>query len=350
MNLSELARRDVGWLSGGDGNPCIISTRIRLARNLKGFSFPSTSPAETLRKIRERVFRACKSISLLKKAENIRLEECDDIDRQLLLERNLVSRGLAFSSRPGGILLGDRELMSIMINEEDHLRAQYISAGLNLFDSWDVINRLDDDLGGLLDYAYSGKWGYLTSCPTNTGTGMRASCLLHLPGLGMTGSLGGTMENINKLGMVVRGIYGEGTRVMGNILQVSNQVTLGVSETRVIDSLKRLVVQVVERERKVSSKILETGEETVKDSVYRSHGVLVNAYKISFEEAMDFMSNLRFGVYNGIIKRDLNTLNNLMIKIQPAHIQQIEGSCMNDSEMDIARARLIRNALRKSGV
>jgi protein arginine kinase len=234
-----------------------------------------------------------------------------------------------------------------MVNEEDHLRIQYISGGLNLFEAWDVINNVDSDLNKLLDFAYSDRWGYLTACPTNTGTGMRASCQMHLPGLGITNGLKSTMENINRMGMVVRGLYGEGTRVMGNMLQISNQVTLGVSEQRIIDSLKRLVVQVAQREDKIHQKILDKDHEVLRDTVLRSHGVLLNAYKISFEEALDLISNVRFGVYTKVLDVNIEKLNNLMFRIQPAHIQEIENKEMNTIERDIMRAKMIKDIIRQ---
>ena len=350
MKLNHFARRDISWLKPSSiSDSSVISTRIRLARNINGCPMPGRADSDEMQQCLNSVFKAAEQSSFFRNSKKIILKDCSEIDLRLLLERHLISHGHAVSAY-GGVIIDEREQMSIMVNEEDHLRIQFISSGLNLFDSWEVISRADDELSQKLEFAYSDKFGYLTACPTNTGTGMRASCQLHLPGLGMTGSLAGTMENINKMGMVVRGLYGEGTRVMGNVLQISNQVTLGVSERRIIDSLKRLVSQVIAREKKVCAGLYEADRESLKDAVCRSHGLLVNAHKISFEEALDLMSTLRFGVYTGMLKCDLNMLNNLMIAIQPSHIEQIENLRMSDSERDIARARIIRDTLRKNSV
>lgn len=346
MKLGSFAEKEVGWLKdSGKNDSCIISSRIRLARNLKNYPFPNSASNEQLNAVLKEIFSIADTITYLKKAKKIKLDDCTDIDRRMLLERHLISHEQAVSSVNGGVIVDDREQISIMVNEEDHLRIQYISAGQNLFEAWDVINRLDDEISKKLEYSYSDKWGYLTACPTNTGTGMRASCQLHLPALGMTNGLRTTMESINRLGMVVRGLYGEGTKIMGDILQISNQVTLGITEQRITDSLKRLVLQVVERENKVREKIIQADEQSLKDRVFRSMGILSNAYKISFSEALDLMSNIRLGIYSGMIDLEIGKLNNLMIKIQPAHIQEIEKKKLGSLERDVIRAEYIKKAI-----
>lgn len=347
MKFNKLAQRDIGWLKNGSAKyESVISTRIRLARNIKDHPFPGKASHDQLKKTLVEVFNACEKSKFFKNARITALNDLSDIDRRLLLERHIISYEHAVSSSNGGIVIDDREQLSIMVNEEDHLRIQYISGGLKLFEAWDVINSVDNDLSKYLNFAYSDKWGYLTACPTNTGTGMRASCQIHLPGLDMTKGLRNTMENINKMGMVVRGLYGEGTRIMGNILQISNQVTLGISEQRIIDSLKRLVVQVAQREDRIHRRIMDENYEVLRDTVFRSHGVLLNAYKISFEEALDLISNVRFGVYTKILDVGIDKLNNLMIKIQPAHIQEIENKQMNSTERDVARAKMIKEFIK----
>lgn len=347
MRYNKLAVSNVGWLSHSlEDDPCFISTRVRLARNLRGIPFPARAKKESLSEVREEVFKAASSIPLLKNSELVKLEECSELDKKFLIERHLISYHHSGETIYAGLIFDEKEQLSIIVNEEDHLRIQYISGGLNLFEALDIINRLDNELSSVLDFSYSERWGYLTSCPTNTGTGMRASSQIHLPSIGMTGGIPGTMENINKMGMVVRGLYGEGTRVMGNVLQISNQVTLGISEQRIIDSLGRLARQVARREKKAALMILKKDPEGIKDSVFRSQGLLINAYKISFEEALDLMSNLRFGIYSDMIKYSINTLNNLMIKIQPAHIQQYRKKKLEDNELDVARASIIRKELR----
>ncbi len=346
MNLSELALRDITWLKPPpSSDSSIISTRIRLARNLRGCPMPGTASSSELKKLLNEIFSAAQKNSFFKNSTKIKLSECSEIDLSLLMERHLISHEHAVSSHSGGVIIDGREQMSIMINEEDHLRIQYISAGLNLFDSWEVINTADDELGKSLDFAYSEKFGYLTACPTNTGTGMRASCQMHLPALGISGVINSTMESINKMGMVVRGLQGEGTRIMGDMLQVSNQVTLGLSEQRILDNLQRLLKQVSQRENKIRKKLMETDSDSIKDRVYRSQGLLLNAYKISYTEALSLISSLRFGVYMDMLEYDVGRLNNLMVKILPAHIQQIEKKLMEPEERDRVRADMIRKEL-----
>lgn len=344
--FKQLAESDISWLSNRNIiEKSVISTRIRLARNIKNVPFPSVASKEDLTESMEKVFDACKKSKFFIKARIIYLNDISDIDRRLLLERHIISYEHAMSSLRGGIVLDDREQLSVMVNEEDHIRIQYFSGGLNLFESWDVINSVDNDLSNYLDYSFSEKWGYLTACPTNTGTGMRASCQMHLPALDVCRGLKNTMEHINKLGMVVRGIYGEGTKIMGNILQISNQVTLGVSEEKIIDNLYRLVVQVDEREKKTRMNIINNSEDFIRDNVNRSFGVLANAHKISFEEAISLLSNVKLGIYFGILNLDINKINNLIIKMQPAHIQQAKGKELSVLERSIIRAEMIKHVM-----
>ncbi|MGM0442089.1 MAG: ATP--guanido phosphotransferase [Elusimicrobiota bacterium] len=354
MELRNLALKNIGWLGKkSEENPGIVSTRIRLARNLSDIPFPQRSVVmqgasdNQLKESLDKIFEACEKSSFFKNSRKIRLAECSDIDRKLLVERHIISHEHAGTSKYGGVVIDEREQLSIMVNEEDHLRIQYIEGGLNFFQAWDIMNKIDDDLSNYLDIAYSDKWGYLTSCPTNTGTGMRASCQLHLPGLGMSNGIKMTMENINKMGMVVRGLYGEGTRVMGNMVQVSNQVTLGISEKRITDSLNRLVGQVAQRENKVRDSIVKRRMDELKDMAFRSYGILTSAYKIGIEEALNLLSNIRFGVYVGILDVEMEILNNLIIKIQPAHLQEIENKTLNSRQKDIVRAEKIKEEIGK---
>ncbi len=343
MKLRNLALKDIGWLGRNPkDNPGIISTRIRLARNLRGIQFPYRASEAHLKKSLEKIFVACDKSVFFKKSKKIKLDDCSEIDKRLLVERHIISHEAATSSKLTGVVIDQKERLSIIVNEEDHIRIQFIEGGLNFFKVWDILNQIDDDLGKHLNIAYSEKWGYLTACPTNTGTGMRASSQMHLPGLGMTNGIKTTMENINKMGMVVRGLYGEGTRVMGNMVQVSNQVTLGISENRIVDSLNRLVVQVAQREDKVRDKIGKEMLDDLKDMVCRSYGILTSAYRISIEEALELLSNIRFGVYMGLLDIEIKTLNNLMIKIQPAHVQEIENRELNPQERNIKRAKIIK--------
>ncbi len=346
MKFTGLAKENIGWLKTIDReNSGVISSRIRFARNLKEYPFPGTAAQEELTQCREDLFSACDKVPYFKGSRKINMEDCSDIDKSLLVERRIISHELAESVYAAGVIIDEREQLSIMINEEDHLRMQLIAGGLDLEETLKIISRIEDKLSKELDFAYSGKWGYLTACPTNTGTGMRASCQLHLPGLGMTNGVRGTMENINKMGMVVRGLYGEGTKVMGDMLQISNQVTLGISEQHITDSLLRVVKQVSSREEKIRRQIVMSDISKIKDEVMRSRAVLSGAYKISFEETLNLISNIRFGVYMNIIDIDIQKLNELMIKVQRAHIQEIYDKKMNPGERDIARAELVKKII-----
>ncbi|MBN2407599.1 MAG: ATP--guanido phosphotransferase [Elusimicrobia bacterium] len=345
MNFNTLAKKDISWLSARNETPGIISTRIRLARNLKGVPFPGRAGTADLERCMDEIFNACEKIPYFRNSIKIKLNDCSDNQKRLFLERHLISHEHAVSSGSGGIIVDERETLSIMINEEDHMRLQYISGGLNLFESWDIIDTVDNELSRYLDYAYSDKLGYLTSCPTNTGTGMRASCQMHLAALGMINGVKSTMENVNRMGMVVRGLYGEGTKVMGNMLQISNQVTLGISEQHILDSLRRLVTKVRDRDDRVGRKILEDKYDVVKDIVSRAGGVLSNAHRISYGEALEMLSNLRFGAKMGIYGAQIGLLDNLMVRIQPAHIQEIYGRKMDHSEREIKRAEIIRQTI-----
>jgi protein arginine kinase len=233
-----------------------------------------------------------------------------------------------------------------MVNEEDHFRIQYLLPGLQLNNIWKLINKIDDEIEKRVTYAFSEKEGYLTSCPTNVGTGMRASVMLHLPALVMINGINDILKAISKIGYIVRGFYGEGTEVMGNLFQVSNQITLGLSEEEIIDNLEKVNQQIINKEQKVRRDLLTNSKNQLEDQAWRAYGILSSARIISSAEAMELLSKLRFGVELGIIPHpNLGTLNKLMLLIQPAYLQMLSGKDLDPFSRDLQRAVLIRNKL-----
>ena len=348
MQLQNMLKQKIGWLKSRGNSPEIaISSRIRLARNLNKIPFPQKASREEQRESFEKIKAACEEITYLKGAVILNLEEFDRVDRQFLLERHLISYEHSRGDGVRGLVIGDKELLSLMINEEDHIRLQGMQPGLQLEQAWDILKQIDEEMDKRLDYAFSSKIGYLTACPTNTGTGMRASILMHLPALVMNEEINKVLQALNKIGMVARGLYGEGTKVMGDLFQISNQVTLGPNEEGIIDNLKRVVKQVIDYEIEGRKALFKENKGKVMDVIYRAYGVLVNAWQISFAEMMELLSKVRLGIYFDLqLNTELDTLNELMILAQPAHLQESVGKELATSKRDFIRAEMIREKLK----
>lgn len=347
MKLVNILQNKIGWLEVNAQNSEIaISSRIRLARNLKDFPFPSRANIEQQKEIFKQVVNATKKSNYLSNSLVIALDEIDPLDRELLMERHLISYQHAQGDGRRGVIIGDKELLSIMINEEDHLRIQIMQPGFQLPQTWQIADKIDDEIASNLTYAFSSKLGYLTACPTNTGTGMRCSVLLHLPALKLVGRLQEVLGNLNKLGIVVRGLYGEGTRVMGDLYQISNQITLGVSEEWIVERLNKIIGQVIEYEQKAREEIYNEDRLKIEDIIYRAYGILSNVRKINFSEAMELISYLRLGVCLKIpLGVNLYNLNCLLINIQSAHLQEQQKKELLPNERDMVRAELIRQVI-----
>jgi len=345
-----MLRQKIGWLeSRGDSPEIAISSRIRLARNLNKIPFPQKASKEEQTESFERIKDACEEIPFFKGAPVLNLEEFDKVDRQFLLERHLISYEHSRGDGARGLVIGDKELISLMINEEDHVRLQGMQPGLELQQAWDILKRIDEEMDRRLDYAFASDIGYLTACPTNTGTGMRASVLTHLPSLVMDDEINKVLQALNKIGMVARGLYGEGTKMMGDLFQISNQVTLGPSEEGIIDNLERVIKQVIDYEIKARKALVKENRSKIIDAIYRAYGVLTNARAISFAETMELLSKVRLGIYYGLeLSTKLDTLNELMISTQPAHLQELAGKELAASKRDFIRAEMIREKLRGS--
>ena len=324
----------------------VISTRIRIARNLEGYKFPQGLNIEEAEKLTEEILNGAKSIPDNENYKFIRIGNLSPIERMVYIEEHLISPGLIKNIDKGSFLLREDESITIMINEEDHIRTQVILPGLNLENGWELCDEIDNSLEKSLDYAFHEDFGYLTACPTNVGTGLRASAMVHLPCLTMTGHMNNLIQGLNKIGLTVRGIYGEGTDVVGNLYQISNQTTLGEKEEKIIEKLKKVIYQIIERERDVREELLYKNEIDMEDMIMRSLGILKYSRKISSVEAMKHLSNVRLGMEMGIIKDiDFQDISKLMVDIQSASIQKSLEKYMEKEERDIQRAILIRESI-----
>ncbi|MGE5554057.1 MAG: protein arginine kinase [Betaproteobacteria bacterium] len=335
------------WLRQSGPEPdVVISSRVRLARNLCDQPFPRFAKAETLDEVRRLVQEATAGESPRGRLTFIPLEKVPPLEKAALVERHLISPAHAEQGEGKAVVLSPDETVSIMVNEEDHLRIQVILAGLDLERSWQIASEIDDHLAKRLNLAFSRRWGYLTACPTNVGTGLRASAMVHLPALALTNQLPRVVGAAAKLGLVVRGLFGEGTAAAGNIFQVSNQVTLGHSEEDIVRHLTAVTRQVIEQERAARQALLEQAQLQVDDRVHRAYGILSNARRLDTQEALQLLSDVRLGVDAGLIKKlELRTVNALCVAIRPAILQLIVGRELAAEERDVERATLIREVI-----
>ncbi|HEY6207701.1 MAG TPA: protein arginine kinase [Gemmatimonadales bacterium] len=356
IDLSLLPDGGIAWLdaSGPKGN-IVLSTRLRLARNLQGYVFSQRARDTDRTAVLERVSEASAASDRLAGAVTFRLDQLERLDRQLLHERHLVSKELASLDRearprPGAALLV-QGAVGVMVNEEDHLRFHGMRSGFALEEAYAEVEMVDADLGRLLPFAFHSEFGYLTSCPTNAGTGLRASVLIHLPGLVLTKEIGKVLQGLAQVGLTFRGLYGEGSEVVGNFFQLSNQTTLGKSEEELIDHLGKIVRQVIEYEEQARDVLLRTAPDEVADKTWRAYGLLKHARKLTFEEAMNLLSGVRLGVGLKMIPRlSVYTLNKLLIFTQPAHLAALEGCQPGDPELPVVRAAYVRRALETEAV
>ena len=347
MKLDDFIHNTGQWLKGcGDFSNIVMSSRIRLARNLAEQPFPNKAQKKELNNILSVVEKASKEIDFLKKSIFFKINELDNIDKQFLVERHLMSHEHATNPDGKALIVSEEEVLSVMVNEEDHLRIQVMQSGFNLNETWKIANAIDDEFSQRLDFAYSLHWGYLTACPTNTGTAMRGSVMLHLPALVMTKQIDKVLAAISKLSFASRGFYGEGTQASGNFYQISNQVSMGHSEEDVLANINGLIRQVIEQEEQARQTLLVQNKPMVADKVFRSYGILKNAHIISSQETVELLSMVRLGVDLNILS-DVNRsdINDLFIMIQPAHLQKIEGKKLSASERDTKRASLIRKKI-----
>ncbi|PIP68308.1 MAG: protein arginine kinase [Candidatus Omnitrophica bacterium CG22_combo_CG10-13_8_21_14_all_43_16] len=349
MTLDDLLNNTGEWIRcTGPVCDIVMSSRVRLARNLADYPFSHWASKKEQETVLETSRQSILSIKKLKDSLFLEIGKLDPIDKQFLVERHLMSKEHMVDSENKGLCVGQDEVISIMINEEDHIRMQVMKSGFNLKEAWQILNDIDTELGNSLDFAYSVDFGYLTACPTNTGTGMRASVMLHLPSLVMTKQIGKVLQAITKLSLTARGLYGEGTEASGNFFQISNQVSLGHKEEDVIDNIDRIIKQIVDHEQSARETLLAQNREALEDRIWRAYGTLKSAHIITSTETIDLLSLARLGVDLGVIKQaDRTLINELFVITQPAHLQKLEKKKLSPNQRDVKRAEIIREKLGK---
>jgi len=341
--------RGTAWLrTTGEDHEIVLSTRVRLARNLQGFPFSLRGAREDRERVLERVREVLPSTRLLAEATLWEMSELDPIDRRLLHERHLVSRELIGPDdgpAPAGsaLALNAEGPCGLMINEEDHLRLHTLCNGMDLEAAWKHVDALDEELGGMLPFAFHHEFGFLTCCPTNVGTGLRASVLIHLPGLVLTKEINKVLQGIAQVGLTYRGLYGEGSEVVGNFFQISNQTTLGKSEDDLVDHLREIVGQVIEYEKRARAVLLREAPSVLEDKVWRAYGILRHARSLAFDEMMNLLSGVRLGLTLKLLRTPrVRTLNEIMIFAQSAHLERRAGRTLDEGDADVFRAALVR--------
>jgi protein arginine kinase len=350
MSIHEFLNTSPSWMKeDGPESDIVISTRIRLARNLAKYPYPILLTDGDAEAVVEEVRKAVSSPEMQKvgKFELFRCRELSDVERQVFVEKHIISPALAEEERRSAFAVSGNESVSIMINEEDHLRIQCIFPGFQIRNAWQLASRIDDSLETKLNYAFEEKYGYLTSCPTNVGTGLRASVMMHLPGLVLTNQINRILSAISQVGLVVRGLYGEGSDATGNLFQVSNQITLGQSEDEILENLQGVVKQILDHERGARNQLLRENREALEDRIWRSYGILAYARKIESKEAMQRLSDVKLGIDLNLIKGvSAGILKELMVLTRPAFLQMLTGKELAPGERDWRRAAIVRERLR----
>lgn len=351
MNLDSLTHTSGEWLRGtGPESDIVISGRIRLARNLAVFPFTNRASAHQKGDIEALLRDRITKIDINPRLHYFNLTSLSPLDRQFLVERQLISRELATTEGPRGVAFDERESISIMVNEEDQLRLQVMRSGFALDEAWQEVDRVDDLLEQKVTYAFSEEFGYLTACPTNVGTGMRASVMLHLPALVWSKQIEKVFRALQKINLVVRGLYGEGSRASGDFYQISNQVTLGKSEVTILNEIRDVIPQIISYERQARQSLMKENKQWLRDKVARAFGTLCSATMMTSEETMDLLSTVRLGVNLHLLEDlTISIVNALFIHTQPAHLQKLMGAMLDGEERNTARARYLRTRLREAG-
>jgi protein arginine kinase len=335
------------WLKGsGPASDIVVSTRVRFARNIEGYPFTLKATPEQRADILKLCEKALRKVHLEKSVVTLDLEKLEEIKRDVLVERHLISRELAGGEGPRGVTFGRGEMLSIMINEEDHLRLQWIKSGFEPDRAYNALCKVDRALEAVVPYAVSDRYGYLTACPTNVGTGMRISVMLHLPALTMKDQIEKVFKAAKRMNHAVRGLYGEGTRAFGDMYQISNQATLGRGEEAILESVKAIVPKILETERQMRGQLYADDRSFLEDRVLRSLALLRSARRLNVQEMMGHLSMLRLGIDLGLVTDvPMRTVNEMFILGQPSHLQEREGRLMNPTERDTVRAQMVRSML-----
>jgi protein arginine kinase len=347
MRFSTLVKHPADWMTGGEGkHDAVLTSRIRLARNLRRHPFPGWAKRDQRAAALDLMRPAVEALPAMKDGFSQELSGLNPVQKQVLVERHLISREHAARGEGSAAVIERRQTFSLMLNEEDHLRMQSIRPGLQLAAAFSALSELDSELEKSLEFAFDPTLGYLTTCPTNLGTGLRASSMLHLPALVLSDQIGQVLQAVNKIGLAVRGFYGEGTESLGNLYQISNQSTLGESEETIIRRLERVISEVATHERNAREKLLEDDPEMVSDKIGRAYGVLRHAHIIDSKEALNHLSLLRFGGILGFFPPETVILcDTLLMDIQPAHLQLHSGRKLTPEERDAIRAEIVRARL-----
>ena len=334
------------YLQSGKESDVVVSSRIRLARNIIEYPFETRCSKKENEEIVNKIKEVLPSIGYGLKI--LKLKDMDDITKMSLVEKRLISPDFVMNKNDiGAIAINEEENICIMINEEDHLRLQVFAPGFEIEELLKLMIEIDTKFGKALNYAYNDKYGYLTACPTNVGTGMRVSVMVHLPALTKTGNIQKVLHIINNFGMNIRGIYGEGSKAAGDMYQISNKQTLGVSEEEIINNMKIIVEKIIEQER-LARKYLAKHSIELEDKVYRSFGIISNCKKISSEEAREILSDVKLGTDLGIIKElDDLKVKKLYLYTKPANLQKYLGEVNDNYERDIKRAEVIKNIIKE---
>ncbi len=345
--LERMSREPAAWMAGdGPSAGIVLSSRVRLARNLQGVPFGARAKEEEKERVIAETRTASREAASLRGSVYVDVSSLSEIDRHLLVERYLISRDLAAESGSRGVIVGQDEGLSVLVNEEDHLRLQGIASGYQIEAAWRAVDRLDEELSRRLGYAYSDAWGFLTACPTNVGTGMRASVLVHLPALVLTKEIGRVLHGVSQVGLAVRGLHGEGSEVMGNFFQVSSQATLGLAEPEMVQNLIGVTRHLIENEEKAGEVLLRDARAEIEDKVFRSYGILRHCRVISSEEVMSLSSALRLGAQLDLVGSvKAGTLNRMLILTQPAHMQRTIRGGDGAISRDQKRAEIVRALL-----
>jgi len=348
MIIDDLTRRPGEWLSGtGPLSDIVISSRIRLARNIAGFPFLTKANANQRAELQRILRENIEQLKLDEPVYYVDVERITDLDRRILVERHLISRQHAEGQGSRGVAIGSRETVALMVNEEDHLRTQVLRSGLQLDELWREVDRIDEMLSARIEFAFHKRYGYLTACPTNVGTGIRVSVMLHLPALRMTGEMERVIRAARDMRLAVRGLYGEGTEAAGDFFQVSNQTSLGRSEEDIVNEFKHIVIpKIVDYEQQARQALLREKMVALDDKIWRAYGLLTTARTMSSDETLALLSHIRMGVHLGRIDRmSMGLINELFIHTQPAHLQKLCGEMLDGEQRSITRADYIRKRL-----
>lgn len=348
MKFSNFTSTTGEWLRGeGPHHQIVISSRVRLARNLRHRAFPGWAKKAERTAILELIKPRVEELPEMQDSFSEVLQDLSALEKQVLVERHLISREHAAKSVGSAIVMNRRQTLSIMINEEDHLRMQSIRSGLQLKSAFKLVDKVDSNLESKLDFAYDSRLGYLTACPTNVGTGMRASAMLHLPGLVLSELINQVIQAVNKIGLAVRGLYGEGTEAMGNLFQISNQTTLGEKEEEIVARLTKVVETIIDKEHDARQVLIQKKSSTLWDQIGRAYGVLTYAHAMTSKEALNLLSIMKLGIDLGAFPEDRRLpIDELFIDTQPAHLQKSSQQKLNAEERDHLRAQIIRERLK----